>query len=90
MKVRPREAADRAAARAFLARYLSARVARLGQLLDPLEYPALRTDVGKHLAQAITSADPHGWWSAFAASYHELRASTRARDRGQVSPRPNS
>lgn len=51
---------------------------------------ALRTDVGKHLAQAITSADPHGWWSAFAASYQELRASTRARARGQVSPRPNS
>jgi len=40
---------------------------------------ALRTDSGRHLAQAIGSADPHDWWSAFAASYHELRASTRAR-----------
>ena len=39
---------------------------------------ALRTDEGKQLAQAIGAADPH-WWSAFAASYHELRASTRAR-----------
>src|SRR6266700_2319754 len=30
---------------------------------------ALRTDSGRQLAQAIGSADPHGWWSAFAASY---------------------
>jgi putative hydrolases of HD superfamily len=37
---------------------------------------ALRTDVGRELARAIGSADPR-WWSAFAASYHELRASTR-------------
>jgi putative hydrolases of HD superfamily len=42
---------------------------------------ALRTDVGKQLAQAVANADPHHWWSAFAASYHELRASTRARQR---------
>lgn len=41
MKVRPREAADRAAAQAFLTRHHSARAARLGQLLHPLEYPAL-------------------------------------------------
>jgi putative hydrolase of HD superfamily len=38
----------------------------------------LRTDPGRQLAQAISSADPHGWWSAFASSYAELRASTRA------------
>jgi putative hydrolases of HD superfamily len=38
---------------------------------------ALRTDTGRQLAQAITRTDPHEWWSAFAASYHELRASTR-------------
>jgi len=42
---------------------------------------ALRTDSGRQLAQAIAAADPHGWWSAFAASYAELRASTRARRR---------
>jgi 5'-deoxynucleotidase YfbR-like HD superfamily hydrolase len=42
---------------------------------------ALRTDAGRQLAQAIGSADPQGWWSAFAASYAELRASTRARTR---------
>ena len=44
---------------------------------------ALRTDAGKQLAQAIVNADPHHWWSAFAASYHELRATTRARTRKQ-------
>ena len=40
---------------------------------------ALRTDSAKQLAQAISSADPHGWWSAFAASYRELRASAQER-----------
>lgn len=40
---------------------------------------ALRTEAGKQLAQAIVTGDPHGWWSTFAASYHELRAATRAR-----------
>lgn len=38
---------------------------------------AQRTDAGKQLAQAIGQADPHHWWAAFAASYAELRASTR-------------
>lgn len=38
---------------------------------------ALRTDSAKKLAQAIVSGDPNNWWSAFAASYHELRAATR-------------
>ena len=41
MKVRPREATDRSAAMAFLARHNHARVARLGKLLEPLDYPAL-------------------------------------------------
>jgi 5'-deoxynucleotidase YfbR-like HD superfamily hydrolase len=45
---------------------------------------ALRTDSGRQLAQAIGSADPHGWWSAFAASYTELRASTIERARKQL------
>ncbi|MGP4027337.1 HD domain-containing protein [Actinomadura sp. 3N407] len=38
---------------------------------------ALRTEPAKHLAQAIINGAPNGWWSAFAASYHELRAATR-------------
>lgn len=40
---------------------------------------ALRTDPGKQLAQAIGAADPR-WWAPFAASYHELRASTRGHE----------
>lgn len=38
---------------------------------------ALRTDSAKRLAQAITGGDPNAWWAKFAASYHELRATTR-------------
>lgn len=45
---------------------------------------ALRTDAGKQLGQAIANSDPHHWWSAFAASYAELRATTRARQRGEA------
>jgi GNAT superfamily N-acetyltransferase len=41
VNVRPREAADHAAARAFLARHNSLRGARLGELLHPLDHPAL-------------------------------------------------
>ena len=44
MKVRPREAADLPAARAFLVRHNNARVARLGELLKPLDHPALPTE----------------------------------------------
>jgi len=39
---------------------------------------ALRTSAGRELARAVTTADPR-WWAPFAASYHELRASTRGR-----------
>jgi putative hydrolase of HD superfamily len=41
---------------------------------------ALRTDAARQLAQAITATDPQ-WWSAFAASYRELRASAIGRTR---------
>lgn len=47
---------------------------------------ALRTEAAKQLAQAIISADPHGWWAAFAASYHELRAAAQGRSRSQEPP----
>ena len=40
MQVRPREAADRAAAQEFLVRHGSLRVARLGELVHPLDHPA--------------------------------------------------
>ena len=45
---------------------------------------ALRTKAGQQLAQAITAADPR-WWSAFAASYHELRATAQGRAKQAVS-----
>ena len=41
MEVRPREAADEAAAGEFLDRYGSLRVARLGELVHPMDHPAL-------------------------------------------------
>jgi putative hydrolases of HD superfamily len=43
---------------------------------------ALRTDAGRQLAQAVSATRPE-WWSAFAASYHELRASTRGQAPGE-------
>ncbi|GLW65318.1 N-acetyltransferase [Actinomadura rubrobrunea] len=43
-KVRPRDSADRAAVEAFLARNHSARVARRGELLYPLDHPAFVAD----------------------------------------------
>lgn len=46
MKIRPRDAADQAAARAFLVRHGSLRVARLGELVHPLEHPALVAEAG--------------------------------------------
>jgi 5'-deoxynucleotidase YfbR-like HD superfamily hydrolase/DNA-binding transcriptional regulator YhcF (GntR family) len=49
---------------------------------------ALRTDSARQLAQAIGSADPQGWWSAFAASYRELRASAQGRSRRREPPKP--
>lgn len=40
---------------------------------------ALRTVEGQELARAANAVDPAHWLDAFNASYHELRASTRAR-----------
>jgi putative hydrolase of HD superfamily len=49
---------------------------------------ALRTDAGRQLAQAIGATGPE-WWSAFAASYHELRASTRGHALGTDTGTPH-
>ena len=62
MKVRAREAADQAAARTFLARHHSARVARLGELLDPLGCPALVAEAGDgRLLGMLTYVPQPGW-----------------------------
>jgi putative hydrolase of HD superfamily len=47
---------------------------------------ALRTEAGRQLARAIMAADPHSWWSNFAASYHEIRGAARERGRRQFQP----
>ena len=41
---------------------------------------AQRTESARQLAPAITTTDHH-WWSAFAASYRELRARAQGRTR---------
>lgn len=51
---------------------------------------ALRTDQGRELARAITVTSPAQWFDAFNASYHELRATTRARARGETSDSEDS
>ena len=53
--IRPREAADQAAAREFLARHSHLRVARLGELVRPLDHPALvAVDAGGQLLVLLT------------------------------------
>jgi hypothetical protein len=62
VKVRPREATDRAAARTFLARHHSIRVARLGELVNPLDHPALVADpAGGQLAGMLTYVPGQDW-----------------------------
>jgi 5'-deoxynucleotidase YfbR-like HD superfamily hydrolase/biotin operon repressor len=50
---------------------------------------ALRTETGRELARAIGATDPR-WWAPFAASYHELRASTRARGQLEAASNPRT
>lgn len=54
MVVRPRAEADREAVEEFLAARHSRRVARLGELLDPLEHTALVADDDGRLAGVLT------------------------------------
>ena len=62
VKIRPREAADQAAAQAFLARHNSLRAARLGELVHPLDHPALVAEAADgHLLGMLTYVPGHGW-----------------------------
>jgi GNAT superfamily N-acetyltransferase len=62
VKVRPREAADQDAARAFLARHNSLRGARLGELVHPLDHPALvAVAAGGQLAGMLTYVPGPDW-----------------------------
>jgi GNAT superfamily N-acetyltransferase len=62
VKVRPRAAADQAAAQAFPARHDSLRVARLGELVHPLDHPAFVAEAaGGHLLGMLTSVPGKDW-----------------------------
>ena len=54
MQVRPREPADLEAVERFLSHRHSRRVARLGELLDPLSHPALLAADGERIAGVLT------------------------------------
>ena len=43
---------------------------------------ALRTGAARQLAQAIGTANPHSWWTAFVTSYRQLLASPPRQARG--------
>jgi GNAT superfamily N-acetyltransferase len=62
VNVRPREAADRASAEAFLARHNSLRVARLGELVHPLDYPALVAEAADGQLQGMLTYVPGQDW----------------------------
>jgi GNAT superfamily N-acetyltransferase len=62
VNVRPREAADQAAARAFLARHDHLQVARLGELVHPLDHPALVAETpGGQLLGMLTYVPGQDW-----------------------------
>jgi GNAT superfamily N-acetyltransferase len=60
VKIRAREPADQAAAQAFLVRHGSLRVARLGELVHPLDHPALVAETADgHLLGMLTYVPSH-------------------------------
>jgi hypothetical protein len=58
VNVRPREAADQAAAQAFLARHSSLRAARLGELVHPLDHPAFVAEAADGRLRGMCCRDP--------------------------------
>src|SRR5690242_17907188 len=62
VNVRPRAAADQAAAEAFLARHDSLRAARLGELVHPLDHPAFVAETaGGQLLGMLTYVPGQDW-----------------------------
>jgi GNAT superfamily N-acetyltransferase len=62
VKVRPREAADQAAAQEFLACHNGLRVARLGELARPLDHPAFVAETaGGRLLGMLTYVPGQDW-----------------------------
>jgi GNAT superfamily N-acetyltransferase len=71
VKVRPREAADRTAARAFLARHNSLRGARLGELVHPLDHPAFVAETpGGQLLGMLTYVPGQDWQQCEVLTLH--------------------
>jgi GNAT superfamily N-acetyltransferase len=71
VKVRPREAADQAAAQAFLARHDSLRAARLGELVHPLDHPSLVAETaGGQLLGILTYVPGRDWQQCEILSLH--------------------
>jgi GNAT superfamily N-acetyltransferase len=71
VNVRPREAADQVAARAFLARHDSVRAARLGELVHPLDHPAFIVESAEgHLAGMLTYVPQPDWRQCEILSLH--------------------
>ena len=74
MKVRPREAADRAAAEAFLARHNSLRGARLGELVHPMDHPAFVAEAaGGRLAGMLTYVPEQDWQQCEILTLHAVQ-----------------
>jgi len=73
MKVRPREDADRPAALAFLTQHNSARVARLGELLEPLDHPALLAESFGEIVGMLTYVPDPGWEQCEVLTVHATR-----------------
>jgi ribosomal protein S18 acetylase RimI-like enzyme len=62
MRIRERGPADRPAVEAFLAERGHLRVARRGELISPLEQPALVADDGRRLAGVLSYVPGGTWW----------------------------
>jgi GNAT superfamily N-acetyltransferase len=62
VQVRPRAPAEQTAAQAFLAQHHSARVARLGELVEPLQHPAFVAGAaGGRLLGLLTYVPDRDW-----------------------------
>jgi GNAT superfamily N-acetyltransferase len=74
VRVRPRQAADQAAARAFLARHNSLRVARLGELVHSLVHPAFVVETaGGQLLGMLTYVPGRDWQQCEILTLHAGR-----------------
>jgi hypothetical protein len=82
VKVRPREAADQAAAEAFLARHNSLRGARLGELVYPLDHPAFVAETpGGQLLGMLTYVPGQDWQQCEILTLHADQQWRRGGDR---------